>query len=57
VWAVSGQGVGIHAKGGQLAGYFDGPVEITGNLTIQGVSIQTWLQGCAFLKGVILCLV
>ena len=44
VWAVSGKGVGIHAKGGQLAGYFDGPVEITGNLTIQGVSIQTWLQ-------------
>jgi hypothetical protein len=44
VWAVSGQGVGIHAKGGQLAGYFDGPVEITGNLTIQGVSIQAWLQ-------------
>jgi hypothetical protein len=44
VWAVSGKGVGIYAKGGQLAGHFDGPVEITGNLTIQGVSIQTWLQ-------------
>lgn len=37
-------GIGVFGKGGRLAGFFEGNVEITGNLTIQGVSIQTWLQ-------------
>lgn len=44
---VSGEsqtGVGIFAKGGRLAGLFEGNVEITGNLTIQGVSIQALIQ-------------
>lgn len=38
------KGVGVYGKGGRLAGFFDGNVDISGNLTIQGVSIQVWLQ-------------
>jgi hypothetical protein len=37
-------GVGIFGKGGRLAGQFEGNVDITGNLTIQGVSISVWFQ-------------
>jgi hypothetical protein len=33
--------VGVYGKGGRLAGFFEGNVEITGNLTVQGVA---WLQ-------------
>lgn len=36
-------GAGVCGKG-HMAGLFEGDVVITGNLTIQGVSIQTWLQ-------------
>jgi hypothetical protein len=36
-------GAGVYGKG-QRAGLFEGNVDITGNLTIQGVSIQSWLQ-------------
>jgi hypothetical protein len=41
-----GNGAGVYAKslGGGPAAFLDGNVDITGNLTIQGVSIQTWLQ-------------
>ncbi len=35
---------GVHGKGPGMAGFFEGDVTITGNLTIQGVSIQSWLQ-------------
>lgn len=37
-------GVGVFAKAERLAGQFEGNVDISGNLTIQGVSIQSWLQ-------------
>jgi hypothetical protein len=37
------QGIGVFGKGGRRAGVFEGDVDITGNLTIQGVSIQDWL--------------
>lgn len=37
-------GIGIYGKGVRLAGLFEGNVDITGNLTIQGTSIQSWLQ-------------
>lgn len=43
VHGVSETHIGVHGKGGRLAGFFEGDVDITGNLTIQGVSIQTWL--------------
>ena len=36
-------GAGVFGQG-SLAGRFQGDVDITGNLTIQGVSIQNWLQ-------------
>jgi hypothetical protein len=39
----SSGGAGVYGKG-QRAGLFEGNVDITGNLTIQGVSIQSWLQ-------------
>jgi hypothetical protein len=42
--AFSANDIGVHATGKRLAGFFDGEVNITGNLTIQGVSIQIWLQ-------------
>jgi uncharacterized coiled-coil protein SlyX len=41
--ASSSGGAGVYGKG-QRAGLFEGNVDITGNLTIQGVSIQSWLQ-------------
>lgn len=44
VFGSSQTGIGVHGKGGRLGGLFEGNVEITGNLTIQGVSIQLWLQ-------------
>jgi hypothetical protein len=44
VYAHSDSFVGLFASGGRLAGLFQGNVNITGNLTIQGVSIQAWLQ-------------
>jgi hypothetical protein len=37
-------GIGVLGRGKRLAGLFEGEVSITGNLTLQGVSIQTWLQ-------------
>jgi len=37
-------GVGVFGRGARLAGRFEGDVEITGNLTIQGVSIQLLLE-------------
>jgi flagellar capping protein FliD len=52
--SVDADGIGIFGKGGILAGHFEGDVKITGKvtvnsifsdaLTIQGVSIQIWLQ-------------
>lgn len=39
----SSGGAGVYGKGPR-AGLFEGNVDITGNLTIQGVSIQLWLQ-------------
>lgn len=50
VYGVSTSGIGVHGKGGHLGGYFEGAVEITGNLTIQGVSLQLWLQRIAVLE-------
>jgi hypothetical protein len=44
VVGVSTTDVGVFGKGGRLAGQFEGNVDITGNLTIQGVSIQIWFQ-------------
>ncbi|MET4097734.1 hypothetical protein, partial [Arthrobacter sp. UYCu712] len=44
VYGVSKSGIGVHGKGGHLGGYFEGNVQITGDLSIQGVSIQAWLQ-------------
>jgi hypothetical protein len=44
VVGVSATDVGVFGKGGRLAGQFEGNVDISGNLTIQGVSIQAWLQ-------------
>ena len=43
-------GIGVHGKGGRLAGLFEGNVDITGNLTIQNVSIQIWLQRIVHLE-------
>jgi outer membrane murein-binding lipoprotein Lpp len=40
---LSNRGPGVFGKGSP-AGFFEGNVEITGNLTIQSVSIQTWLH-------------
>jgi len=37
------EGAGVHGKGVR-AGFFEGTVEITGNLTIQEISIQSLLQ-------------
>ena len=37
-------GVGVFGKGQRLAAQFVGNVDISGDLTIQGVSIQLWLQ-------------
>ena len=37
VLGVSTSGVGVHARGGRLAGLFEGDVEVTGNLEITGV--------------------
>ncbi|MFZ0548323.1 MAG: hypothetical protein WAM60_22945 [Candidatus Promineifilaceae bacterium] len=34
VYATSDEGVGIHAKGGKLAGFFDGDVEVTGDIRL-----------------------
>lgn len=36
VLAQSATGVGLAAKGGRLAGFFDGNVDITGKLTVAG---------------------
>ncbi len=44
VAGLSKTGIGVYGKGGQFAGLFEGDVEIIGNLVIQGVSIQTWIQ-------------
>lgn len=44
VFGSSPSGIGIHGKGGRLAGFFEGDVDITRNLTIQGISIQSLLQ-------------
>jgi hypothetical protein len=41
---ISATGVGVFGKGGRLAAQFEGNVDISGNLIIQGVSIQGWLQ-------------
>ncbi len=34
IYAESPSGVGIHAKGGRLAGFFDGDVEVTGDIRL-----------------------
>jgi len=34
VLGVSGSGIGIHGKGGRLAGYFEGDVEVTGDIRL-----------------------
>ncbi|WP_030721092.1 hypothetical protein [Streptomyces sp. NRRL F-2580] len=42
----SAQGVGVHARGGRLAGLFEGSVEVTGDLVLTGgmwPSSSTWL--------------
>ena len=39
VYGTCDNGIGVIGKGGQLAGRFEGDVEVTGNLTLQGVSI------------------
>lgn len=44
VIGLSPTGIGIHGKGGHRAGFFEGEVEITGILTVQGVSIQSLLR-------------
>ena len=36
VFGVSATGVGVHAKGGKLAGFFEGDVQVTGKVTVQG---------------------
>jgi hypothetical protein len=45
-----GQHTGVFAKGPVNAGFFEGNVDITGNLTIQGVSIQTGCSGSSSLS-------
>lgn len=40
---LTNQGPGIFGKGSP-AGFFEGNVEVTGNLTVQGISVQTLLQ-------------
>ena len=37
VMGQSTNGVGIHGKGGKLAGFFEGHVEVTGNIEVTGV--------------------
>jgi len=39
VTAQSATGLGIFSKGGRLAGLFEGNVDITGSLTVQGTNI------------------
>lgn len=50
---VSQGGVGVWGKGGRLAGVFEGNVEITGDLTVQGVSIQSLRQQMAGLQSTV----
>jgi hypothetical protein len=35
----SNTGVGVHGKGGRLAGFFEGDVEVTGNLTVDHAKV------------------
>lgn len=44
VFATSQNGVAIYGKGGKLAGFFEGDVEVTESLTVKGVSIHALLQ-------------
>jgi hypothetical protein len=39
VTAQNATGLGIFSKGGRLAGLFEGNVDITGSLTVQGTNI------------------
>jgi hypothetical protein len=44
------EGIGIHGKGGRVAGLFEGNVEIMGSLTVRGVDLDTLLQRLAQLE-------
>jgi peptidoglycan hydrolase CwlO-like protein len=44
VWSESQTGIGVFGKGGRLAGHFDGSVEVTGSLTVQGMNVVPLLQ-------------
>jgi len=46
----SAQGVGVHGKGGRLAGLFEGNVEVTGGLSVRGVTIASLLDRIAVLE-------
>lgn len=37
-------GIGVHGKGGRLAGLFEGNVEVTGSLTVRGADLSTLLD-------------
>jgi hypothetical protein len=50
VFGSSQTGIGVHGKGGHLGGYFEGNVAITGDLSVQGVSIQVWAQRVVHLE-------
>jgi len=50
VFGSSLSGIGVHGKGGRLAGFFEGGVEVTGDLTAKGISIKDLLQRIARLE-------
>ena len=37
-------GIGVHGKGAHLAGFFEGDVEVTGNLTVRDATVQALEQ-------------
>lgn len=53
VIGVSEQGIGISGKGGRLAGRFEGNVEVTGSLTVQGKNISELMGRVQAVEGLV----
>jgi Beta/Gamma crystallin len=47
VWGESPDGVGVHAQGGRLAGYFKGDVEVTGDIRLANADCAEEFDICA----------
>lgn len=50
VVGISQQDIGVFGKGGQLAGFFEGKVEVTDDLKVHGVSINALVQHIQILE-------